>query len=37
MPAVAPQNRCIRISAGTKQHLDLFETIFSEALRAAEQ
>ena len=37
MPAVAPQNRCIRISAGTKQHLDLFETIFPKALRAAEQ
>ena len=35
MPAVAPQNRCIRISAGTEQHLDLFETIFPEALRVA--
>ena len=37
MPAVAPQNRCIRISAGTEQHLDLFEKIFPEALKIAEQ
>ena len=37
MPAVAPQNRCIRISAGTEQHLDLFEKIFPEALQLAEK
>jgi histidinol-phosphate aminotransferase len=37
MPAVAPQNRCIRISAGTEQHLDLFEKTFPEALQLAEQ
>lgn len=32
MPFVAPQNRCIRISAGRPQDLDLFEQALPEAL-----
>lgn len=32
MPWVAPQNRCIRVSAGTKTDLDLFEEALSETL-----
>ena len=35
MPFVAPQNRCIRLSVGTKTDLDLFETQFPLALEAA--
>lgn len=34
MPGVAPLNRCIRISAGRKQDLDLFEAALPEALAA---
>ena len=37
MPGVAPQNRCIRVSAGTAEHLDLLEKRFPEALRIAKQ
>lgn len=36
MPFVAPQNRCIRVSAGTDADLDLFEDVLPVALRAAE-
>ncbi len=32
MPLVAPQDRCIRISAGTKKDLDLLEEVLPEAL-----
>ena len=35
MPFVAPQDRCIRISAGRAQDLDLFEAALPEALVAA--
>lgn len=35
MPFVAPQNRCIRISAGRAQDLDLFEQALPKALRLA--
>lgn len=35
MPFVAPQNRCIRISAGTEADLDLLEERLPEAVRAA--
>jgi histidinol-phosphate aminotransferase len=35
MPGVAPQDRCIRISAGTKDDLDVFEEALPEALKAA--
>ncbi len=35
MPGVAPLNRCIRISAGKKADLDLFEAALPEALAAA--
>ncbi len=35
MPFVEPQNRCIRISAGTKTDLDEFEIAFPEALKGA--
>ena len=35
MPFVAPQDRCIRISAGTKADLDLFQTTLPDALTAA--
>ncbi len=35
MPFVAPQNRCIRISAGTPTDLDAFETAFPGALAEA--
>ncbi|MFQ5622236.1 MAG: pyridoxal phosphate-dependent aminotransferase [Paracoccaceae bacterium] len=34
MPFIAPQDRCIRVSAGTKADLDLFETVLPEALAA---
>ena len=38
MPFSDPQNRCIRVSAGTKEDLDLFEQALPEALkRAAEE
>ncbi len=36
MPFVAPQDRCIRISAGTKADLDLLEQVLPEALKAAQ-
>jgi len=36
MPFVAPQNRCIRISAGKPEDLDALEAALPEALRAAE-
>lgn len=32
MPFVAPQNRCVRISAGTDAHLDLLEAAFPKVL-----
>ena len=35
MPGVAPQDRCIRISAGAKADLDVFESALPEALKAA--
>ncbi len=35
MPFVAPQNRCIRISAGLPEHLDLLEKVLPEALAEA--
>ena len=35
MPFVAPQDRCIRVSAGTEDDLNIFETAFPEALAAA--
>lgn len=35
MPFMAPQDRCIRISAGTEAHLDLLEVRLPEALKAA--
>ena len=35
MPFVPPQDRCIRISAGRPQDLDLFETALPDALAAA--
>lgn len=35
MPGVAPQDRCIRISAGTRDDLDVFEAVLPEALKAA--
>jgi histidinol-phosphate aminotransferase len=34
MPFVAPQNRCIRVSAGGPQDLDIFEAALPEALAA---
>lgn len=34
-PVVAPQDRCIRVSAGTPEMLDLFERALPEALSAA--
>jgi histidinol-phosphate aminotransferase len=36
MPGVAPQDRCIRISAGAKADLDVFEQTLPEALKAAQ-
>ena len=35
MPGVAPLDRCIRVSAGTKADLDVFEENLPEALNAA--
>ncbi len=35
MPGVAPQDRCIRISAGTKEDLDLFAECLPVALKRA--
>ncbi len=35
MPGVAPQDRCIRVSVGTKDDLDLFEKCFPVALDRA--
>ena len=35
MPAVAPMDRCIRISCGPADELDAFATILPEALAAA--
>ena len=35
MPFVAPQNRCIRISAGTEADLDLLEEKLPEAVAEA--
>lgn len=32
MPFVEPQNRCIRVSAGRAQDLDMFEAVFGECL-----
>jgi histidinol-phosphate aminotransferase len=34
MPALAPQNRCIRISAGTKKNLDLLAEVLPSVLKA---
>ncbi len=36
MPGVAPLNRCIRISAGRKEDLDIFEDVLPKALAAAD-
>ena len=36
MPGVAPLDRCIRVSAGTKGDLDVFEAMLPEALKAAQ-
>jgi histidinol-phosphate aminotransferase len=36
MPGVAPQDRCIRVSAGKKPDLDVFEEMLPEALKAAQ-
>ncbi len=35
MPGIAPQDRCIRVSAGTKADLDLFEECLPVALKQA--
>ena len=35
MPFVAPQNRCIRISCGTDENLDLFSAALPKALKLA--
>jgi histidinol-phosphate aminotransferase len=35
MPFVAPQNRCIRISCGTPENLDLFAAALPKALEIA--
>ena len=35
MPGVAPLDRCIRVSAGTDEELDLFEAALPVALEAA--
>jgi histidinol-phosphate aminotransferase len=37
MPGVAPLDRCIRVSAGTPEMLDLFATALPEALMAARE
>ena len=37
MPGVAPQNRCIRVSAGNVEHLDFLEQRSPEKLRIAQQ
>ncbi|WP_342076491.1 pyridoxal phosphate-dependent aminotransferase [Yoonia sp. SS1-5] len=37
MPFVAPQNRCIRVSCGTTEQLDVFEAAFGPALSAARE
>lgn len=34
MPGVAPLNRCIRVSAGTADKLDLFEQALPKVLKA---
>jgi histidinol-phosphate aminotransferase len=35
MPGVAPLNRCIRVTVGTMEDLDIFAEVLPEALRAA--
>jgi histidinol-phosphate aminotransferase len=35
MPGVAPLDRCIRVSAGTKDDLDVLEATLPDALKAA--
>jgi len=35
MPGVAPLDRCIRVSAGTRDDLDVFEAMLPEALKTA--
>lgn len=37
MPFTAPQDRCIRVSCGTAEQLDAFETAFPAALAAADE
>lgn len=37
MPGVAPLNRCIRVTVGTPQDLDVFADVLPEALRAARE
>jgi histidinol-phosphate aminotransferase len=37
MPFAAPQNRCIRVSCGTEEQLDLLAAVLPQALRAAEK
>ena len=37
MPFVAPQNRCIRVSAGRPEDLDAFAEALPKALEAARQ
>ena len=36
MPGVAPLDRCIRVSAGAKPDLDVFEEVLPQALKAAD-
>jgi histidinol-phosphate aminotransferase len=35
MPFVTPHNRCIRVTAGKPEHMDIFAEVLPEALRAA--
>jgi len=35
MPFTSPENRCIRVSAGTDEDINLFEERFPKALKEA--
>ena len=37
MPFTSPQNRCIRVSAGTEDDMELFEKFFPIALNEAKR
>ncbi len=37
MPFTSPENRCIRVSAGTEEDINLFEKVFPLALREAKK